>query len=82
MQIEPAHNPDATLVAADLRRRIEASRATPQWGAYVGPANEQVRDKFVLDPRDPAKYSVPLEPPGFTALYRNDSWTLYTRGCP
>jgi hypothetical protein len=61
---------------------VSAALVAPQAGAWVIPATQKVRDKFVLDPRDPRRIDVPLAPPaGWRQVTRNASWQLYERGC-
>lgn len=46
-------------------------------GIYVDPANREVEEDYVLDPRDPVeKVSVP---PGFSEAATNRSWLLFQR---
>jgi hypothetical protein len=53
----------------------------PERGLYVGPQTEEVKEKFILDPRDPKRFDVPRQPAGFRPVAANASWALYERGC-
>jgi hypothetical protein len=65
-------NPDE-IVSAQLER--------PRSGVFVAPANPVVRDKFVLDPRDPKRFQPPSRLPGFARAAGNESWVVHARGC-
>jgi len=47
--------------------------------AFVGPRNEEVARRFVLDPRDRAAYPEVSAEDGLTEAAANDSWTVFTR---
>jgi hypothetical protein len=49
-------------------------------GLFVAPANALVKEKFVLDPRDPRRLDASV-PRDFRRVGGNRSWTLYERGC-
>jgi hypothetical protein len=59
---------------------VSAQLERPVRGLYVAPANREVEEKFVLDPRDPQRVKAEV-PPTFRAVTGNDSWRLYERGC-
>jgi hypothetical protein len=63
---------------ADFR---SAQLSPPRRGLYVAPRTEVVKEKFILDPRDPKRFEVPLRPAGFRVAAANASWVLYRRGC-
>jgi hypothetical protein len=46
-------------------------------GVYVDPANREVEDDYVLDPRDP--HVAVSVPPGFAATRSNRSWLIFQR---
>ncbi len=50
----------------------------PSHGYFVAPASEFVIHNFILDPRDPTRFS-PEVPPGFRQVARNESWKVYRR---
>jgi hypothetical protein len=62
-------------------RFISAQLERPRRGLFVGPATPLVREKFVLDPRDPGRLAVPDRPGGFRRVAANRSWVLYERRC-
>ena len=80
----PNHRP-VPILAWYLDRppdRFESAQLEePRRGLFVGPATDEVRDKFVLDPRDPGELAVPDHPKGFERVAENRSWVLYERGC-
>ena len=59
---------------------VSAQLELPVRGLYVAPANREVEEKFVLDPRDPQRVKAAV-PAGFTPVTRNASWVVYERGC-
>jgi hypothetical protein len=59
---------------------VSAQVERPQRGLFVAPANAEVEQKFVLDPRDPHPLSAAV-PASFRPVTRNRSWVLYERGC-
>jgi hypothetical protein len=59
---------------------ISAQVERPRRGLLITPANATVRDKFILDPRDPRRFDVGV-PAGFQEVVANRSWKLYERGC-
>ncbi len=52
----------------------------PRRGYFLEPASPFVIHNFILDPRDPTRFSLDV-PPGFRRVAANDSWVLYRR-CP
>jgi hypothetical protein len=48
-------------------------------GVYVDPADKEVEEDYVLDPRDPVPKHVSV-PPGFTESASNHSWLIF-QGC-
>jgi hypothetical protein len=80
----PNHRPVPVLayyLDRDPAEIVSAQLERPTRGVFVSPATPAVREKFVLDPRDPKRVSVPARPAGFTRAGGNDSWTVYARGC-
>lgn len=79
----PNHRP-VPILAWYLDREpsdfVSAQIERPLRGLYVGPANRVVRERFVLDPRDPERIAL-VVPAGFRRITGNDSWSLYQRGC-
>ncbi len=53
-----------------------SEEAVPERGYFVAPANDFVIHNFILDPRDPTDFSLPV-PPGFRRVAANDSWVVY-----
>jgi hypothetical protein len=50
----------------------------PRRGYFLAPASPFVIHNFILDPNDPARFSVP-KPAGFHRIAANRSWLLYRR---
>jgi hypothetical protein len=50
----------------------------PERGYFVAPASEFVIHNFILDPRDPTRFSLKV-PPGFSEVAGNGSWRVYRR---
>ncbi len=79
----PNHRP-VPILAWYLDREpgdfVSAQIERPVRGLYVAPANRVVREKFVLDPRDPRRIELAV-PAGFRRVTGNGSWSLYERGC-
>ena len=80
---EPPAGADPRLVPRPRRRTTSSRRSSsgPVRGLYVAPANREVEEKFVLDPRDPKRLEARGCPAGFAAVAENESWILYARGC-
>jgi hypothetical protein len=80
----PNHRP-VPILAWYLDRNpadfVSAQLERPVRGLYVAPANREVEEKFVLDPRDPKRLEAPGRPAGFRSVAENESWVLYERGC-
>ena len=53
----------------------------PDRGYFVSPASEFVIRNFILDPRDPTRFSLEV-PPGFRPVAGNESWRVYRRCRP
>jgi hypothetical protein len=51
----------------------------PNHGYFVAPASEFVIHNFILDPRDPTRFSLGDVPPGFRRVAQNESWKVYRR---
>jgi hypothetical protein len=80
----PNHRPVPVLawyLDRDPSDILSAQIERPRRGLFVAPATDEVREKFVLDPHDPAKLAVPDRPPGFRRVTGNAAWVLYERGC-
>jgi hypothetical protein len=79
----PNHRP-VPILAWYLERPpedfVSAQLVRPTKGVYLSPATPLVRDKFVLDPKDPKRF-VPAVPSGFRPVAANHSWLLYEHGC-
>jgi hypothetical protein len=79
----PNHRP-VPILAWYLDRRpgeiVSAQLESPKRGLFVAPADAEVKEKFVLDPRDPHPLDATV-PPGFRPVTRNRSWVLYERAC-
>src|SRR5207247_8558149 len=56
---------------------VSAQLEPPTRGVFVAPATPEVKEKFVLDPRDPKRLAVPDRPGGFKPVGGNRSWTVY-----
>ncbi len=50
----------------------------PRHGYFLKPASQKVIHNFILDPKDPSRFTSTV-PPGFREVARNDSWILYRR---
>ena len=50
----------------------------PTRGYFVAPADDFVIHNFILDPRDPTDFSLPV-PSGFVRVAANESWVVYRR---
>lgn len=50
----------------------------PSHGYFVAAASEFVIHNFVLDPKDPTRFSLEV-PPGFRQVAQNESWKVYRR---
>jgi hypothetical protein len=50
----------------------------PRRGYFLDPASPFVIHNFILDPRDPTRFSLTV-PQGFRPVTRNESWVLYRR---
>ena len=60
-------------------RIVSASEeGIPSHGYFVAPASPFVIHNFILDPRDPTRFT-PKVPPGFHEVASNDSWRVYRR---
>jgi hypothetical protein len=85
---EPVYVPNhraVPILAWYLDRAPEDFRSAqlepPRAGVYVAPRTRVVKERFILDPRDPQRFEVPFRPAGFRPVAANRSWALYTRGC-
>ncbi len=79
----PNHRPVPVLawyLDRDVEDFVSAQLERPVRGLYVAPANSEVEEKFVLDPRDPKRLEAAV-PAGFRSVGGNESWVLYERGC-
>jgi len=79
----PNHRPVPILawyLDRDSEDFVSAQLERPVRGLYVAPANREVEEKFVLDPRDPKRVEAQV-PAGFVPVAGNESWVLYQRGC-
>jgi hypothetical protein len=80
----PNHRPVPVLawyLDRPPERFVSAQLEEPRRGLFIGPATDEVREKYVLDPRDPGRLAVPDRPAGFERVAENRSWVLYERGC-
>jgi hypothetical protein len=80
----PNHRPVPVLayyLDRDPDQIVSAQLERPKRGVFVAPATEVVRNKFVLDPRDPKKFQVPSRLPGFVRVAGDTSWNVFARGC-
>jgi hypothetical protein len=79
----PNHRP-IPILAYDLDRRpddfVSAQLERPGRGTFIAPANEIVKEKFVLDPNDPKRLEADV-PKDFSRVTGNRSWALYEKGC-
>ncbi|HET7417123.1 MAG TPA: hypothetical protein VFJ61_05835 [Solirubrobacterales bacterium] len=59
---------------------ISASEeGVPAHGYLVAPASPFVVHNFILDPKDPTRFTPQQVPPGFREVARNESWRVYRR---
>ena len=49
----------------------------PRRGYFLNPASPFVIHNFILDPKDPSRFTTTRVPPGFHRVARNESWLLY-----
>ena len=49
----------------------------PRRGYFLNPASPFVIHNFILDPKDPSRFTATRAPPGFRPVARNESWLLY-----
>jgi hypothetical protein len=60
-------------------RIVSASEeGIPGHGYFVAPASEFVIHNFILDPKDPTRFSLQV-PTGFRQVAQNESWKVYRR---
>jgi hypothetical protein len=55
-----------------------SEEGVPSHGYFVAPASEFVIHNFILDPKDPTRFSLE-PPPGFRQVAQNESWKVYRR---